>query len=53
MVLIYVLVLIKCVVVQVNMDLGLFFVEWVRVIMCVVDEVLNGEYVSEFLFLIW
>lgn len=50
---IYVLVLIKCVVVKVNQDLGLLVVEKVSVIIQVVDEVLVGKYVDEFLLVIW
>lgn len=51
--LIYVLVLIKCVVVKVNEDLGLLFEEKVSVICQVVDEVLVGQYDDEFLLVIW
>lgn len=51
--LIYVLVLIKCVVVKVNEDLGLLFEEKLSVICQVADEVLVGQYDDEFLLVIW
>lgn len=51
--LIYVLVLTKCVVVKVNEDLGLLFEEKVSAICQVVDEVLVGQYDDEFPLVIW
>lgn len=51
--LIYVFVIVKCVVVVVNQLFGVFVDDKVYVIIVVVDEIIVGKYLCEFLFVVW